>query len=266
MEAMFGERFGVTILGSGSKGNATLVHRGKDAVLIDAGFSCREFKRRLEASGLPSDLRIHGILVTHEHTDHANGIRLVSQKFDAPIYATSKCASVLRQRYNIDFGINLIAPGGSFQLSQFQVMPFTIPHDSVDPVAFTLAFDGYKVGIATDIGNANNVVAYELRNCDVLVLESNHDLNMLAGSQRPWPLKQRIMGNMGHLSNESTCKLLERVMCPNLRHLVLAHISSECNSCDKARCCVENCLVQLSRTDIELSIATQDEPVDTIWL
>ncbi|MBP5638791.1 MAG: MBL fold metallo-hydrolase [Victivallales bacterium] len=257
---------GITILGSGSKGNATIIHRGKDAIMIYAGFNKKEFLRRYEAAGLPDDLQIHAILVTHEHTDHICGLRLLAQHFGAQIYATSKCAECLKSRFKVQSRFNLIAAGGGFPLCGFNVTPFSIPHDAVDPIAYTILANNRKIGIATDLGLANTLVSYELKDCDVLVIESNHDLNMLAASQRPWNLKQRIMGNMGHLSNAAAATLLEQVICPNTHHLVLAHLSSECNEPQIAREAACSCLHRLHRDDIDLNIAMQDMPLSTIWL
>lgn len=257
---------GVTILGSGSKGNATLIHCGHDAILIDAGFSRSEFKKRMALAQLPQDLQIRAILVTHEHADHVKGLRVCSEALNVPVYATRRCADSLRSHDSKLDNFMLIAPGGAFSLYNFNIVPFSIPHDAVDPVAFTVTCGNYKVGVATDVGNGNNLVAYELRDCDTLVLESNHDLNMLAASQRPWPLKQRIMGNQGHLSNVAAADLLQKVITHHLQHLVLAHISHECNRPEIAFDCTAKRLAQLDRKDIELSVADQDQPLQTVWL
>ena len=260
------QHIGITILGSGSKGNATIIHRGKDAIMIDAGFNKTEFLRRYAAAGLPADLNIHAIMVTHEHTDHVCGLRLLAQYFNAQIYATSKCADCLKARQKIQARFNLIAAGGNFSLCGFTITPFAVPHDAVDPIAYTVSVDNRKIGIATDFGLPNTVVSYELKNCDALVVESNHDLNMLAASQRPWTLKQRILSNMGHLSNIATTTLLEQVICEKTHHLVLAHLSSECNAPEIARNAACECLHRLHRDDIDLAIAMQDSPTETIWI
>ena len=257
---------GITILGSGSKGNATIVHRGTDAILIDAGFNKTEFLRRFQAAGLPEDLHIHAIMVTHEHTDHICGLRLLAKHFNAQIYATRKCADCLKARYKVESRFNLIAPGGNFSLCGFSITPFTVPHDAVDPIAYTISANDRKIGIATDFGIANTVVSYELKNCDALVIESNHDLNMLAASQRPWTLKQRILSNMGHLSNVATSTLLEQVVCQRTHHLILAHLSSECNAPELARNAACDCLHKLHRDDIDLAVALQDAPLPTVWI
>ena len=257
---------GITILGSGSKGNATIIHHGKDAIMIDAGFNRTEFLRRYAASGLPEDLHIHAIMVTHEHTDHVCGLRLLAKHFNAQIYATSKCAECLKATQKIDTRFNLITPGGDFSLCGFSITPFSVPHDAVDPIAYTVTVNDRKIGVATDFGLPNTIVSYELKNCDALVIESNHDLNMLAASQRPWNLKQRILSNMGHLSNVSTSTLLEQVICEKTHHLILAHLSSECNAPEIARNTACDCLHKLHRDDIDLAIAMQDSPTETIWL
>ncbi|NLG15673.1 MAG: MBL fold metallo-hydrolase [Lentisphaerae bacterium] len=256
---------GVTILGSGSSGNATIVHCGDEGIVIDAGFSFREFKKRYKQSGLPKDLKLRGILVTHEHADHVKGLRVCSNELDIPIFATRMCADVLRMRDDQFGQMSLIAAGGHFSLGGFEVVPFSVPHDANDPVGYVICRGSCRVGIATDVGNANNTVKYELRNCDTLVLESNHDLNMLAASQRPWSLKQRIMGSRGHLSNVATAELLGSILGENTRNVILAHISRECNKPEIAMDNARKQLEQMGRNDINLTYATQENPLETIW-
>lgn len=258
------DRLGVTLLGSGSKGNATLIHCGKDAIMIDAGFSARETAKRIKMLGLEY-LDIHGILVTHEHEDHVRGLRVCSQLFDAPIFTTSKCASVLRYRDDKIGQVSTFAAGGTFQIGIFTICPFSIPHDANDPVAFTVFCNNAKIAVATDIGYISSSVKYQLRSCDIMVIESNHDLNMLAASDRPWSLKQRIMGRQGHLSNDSSQQLLESTVSDCTQHVVLAHLSHECNKYEIAQACAEEGLKHLMRQDIKLDIALQDKPIPTVW-
>ena len=257
---------GVTVLGSGSSGNATIVHCGGEGVLIDAGFSFREFIRRFRESGLADSVRLRAILVTHEHDDHVKGLRVCADNLELPVFTTRKCADVLRRRDSKIGHFSLIAPGGMFSVGSFSILPFSIPHDAVDPVAFVIRKDEFKIGVATDLGNGNHVVQYELQGCDTLVLESNHDLNLLAASSRPWPLKQRIMGPQGHLSNDASSQLLSKIIAQNTRNVILAHISHECNKVEIAQECAHKCLCSCNRDDVTLTIADQDTPIPTAWL
>jgi len=255
---------GVTVLGSGSKGNATLVHCGNQAIMIDAGLSFKELSARIKACGL-EQLSINGILVTHEHTDHIKGLRVCSEKLEAPVYATRGSAIAIR---DIDAKMGQMAtfaPGSSFDIGDFTVCPFLVSHDANEPVAFTIYCRDVKIGIATDVGYVSSGVEYSLKNCDMLVVESNHDLNMLAASTRPWTLKQRIMGRQGHLSNDASGQLLERIVSEKTHDIVLAHISRECNTTEKAHETAVAALDTIRRDDISLSIAEQERPHDTVW-
>ena len=256
---------GITVLGSGSRGNCTLVHCGNDAIMVDAGFSAKETLRRMKLAGL-ENMRIRAILVTHEHADHVKGLRVCSEALDAPVFASMKCAQMMRCKDDRLHQMATFAPGGQFDIGSITVCPFSVPHDACDPVAFSFICGDSKFAIATDIGYASSMVEYELQDCDTIVLESNHDLNMLAASSRPWSLKQRIMGRQGHLSNDASMQLLADVLSQRTRHVVLAHLSSECNREDIARSSAEHCLEALDRNDVTLDIASQDRPMATIWL
>lgn len=257
-------RLGVTVLGSGSKGNSTLIHCGSDAIMIDAGFSARETVRRMNAVELKG-LNIHGILVTHEHEDHIRGLRVCAELFDAPIFATRICATCLRYRDPKIGQMTTFAPGGAFDIGCFTVCPFSIPHDANDPVAYAVYCGDYKIAVATDVGYVSAGVEYQLRDCDTMVVESNHDLNMLAASNRPWSLKQRIMGRHGHLSNEASQQLLEKTVADKTRHVILAHLSHECNTREIAERCALDGLSNLRRNDISLAVAMQESPLGTVW-
>ncbi len=258
------EPLGITVLGSGSHGNALLIHCGGAGILVDAGFSLKELRRRLQAAGLPESM-IRGIIVTHEHNDHISGLRVCANHFQVPVYMTRKCADVLRHR-DADLGqLSLFAPGGAFSISSFDIEPFSIPHDANDPVAFVVHCGPCKIGVVTDLGYAGSTVEYQLRQCNTIVLESNHDLNLLAASKRPWPLKQRIMGRHGHLSNDACVELLQRVVDSCTRNIILAHLSQECNRPDIVEKTARRGLAKIARPDIELTIAAQDHPSTTVW-
>ena len=259
-------RLGVTILASGSSGNCTIVHYGNQAVMIDAGLSGREMQRRFRQCRCLEGIEIQGILVTHEHTDHISGLRTCSEKLEAPISATANCARTIRAKDSKIKQMATFAAGGSFDIGPFSVTSFSIPHDANDPVAFIITVNEQRIGIATDVGYVSSTVEYRLNGCDALVLESNHDINMLVASARPWSLKQRIMGRNGHLSNDSSAQLLEKIISPNTRKIVLAHLSHECNTQEKALECAGQAIHELRRNDILLTVAQQEVPLETVWL
>lgn len=257
---------GVTVLGSGSKGNCTVIHYGRQAIMIDAGLSYRETQKRICASPCLDGVEFQGILVTHEHGDHMSGLRLCSEKLEAPIYATLPCTRAIRDKDpKIRQVANFVA-GGRFTVGPFTITPFSIPHDANDPVGYVISVDEWRVGVATDIGYASSTVEYQLKECNALVLESNHDMNMLAASNRPWTTKQRIMSRDGHLSNVSTAELLERIVSQQTRNIVLAHISLDCNTQEKALECAWQALSTLHRHDVALTAARQDNPLETVWI
>lgn len=258
------EKIGVTVLSSGSRSNAVVIHSGQSAVLIDAGLSWRELSRRMKECGLAAEC-IRAILVTHEHADHIRGLRVCADQLNVPVFASRLCAEKLRG-IDLKLGqLTIFAPGEEFALADFSVLPFAVQHDAVDPVGYVVRYASLKVGVAIDVGTAGRLTEFQLRTCDTLVVESNHDLNMLAASTRPWPVKQRIISPFGHLSNEQTHDLLGKVIAENTRNIILAHISQECNSTQLAESAARRKLTELGREDIRLFTASQDTPLATVW-
>jgi len=261
---MSGDGIGITVLGSGSGGNCTIIQYGGTAIMVDAGFSARETQLRMQMAGL-AGLRIDAILVTHEHDDHIKGLRVCANALDAPIFASMRCAQSMRSKDDRLRQMATFAPGGSFELGSITVCPFSIPHDTCDPVAFSFICGDRKIAVATDIGYASSMVEYQLRECTAMVLESNHDINMLAASSRPWHLKQRILSRQGHLSNDASAQLLADVASDCTRHVILAHISRECNQEKLALEKAQECLNSIDRQDIALQTAHQNRPIPTLW-
>ena len=260
-----GERMGITVLGSGSRGNATVIHTDDDAILIDAGFSSRELRNRMVRCGI-DEKKVRAILVTHEHSDHVRGLRVCAQQLGVPVYANRGTAEILRSRDDKLGSLTIFASGSPFGVGRFTIEPFTIPHDAYDPVAFVVKLGPIKLGIATDLGHVNSLVSHQLRGCDALVVESNHDIAMLRNSDRTWSLKQRILGRHGHLSNDDGLELLRKVLHGRTRHVIMAHASSECNEYGLVEGGARRCLAELGREDIELHVATQDEGARTVWV
>ena len=218
-------------LGSGSKGNATLVEDNSCCILIDCGFSVRETERRLSLQGCPAE-DLTAILVTHEHSDHIRGAIPLAKKYNLPVYMTAGAA---RTQQSIQCDVNLIQSDTEFQCGTLSVMPVSVPHDAKEPVQFILSNGKHRLGVLTDLGHISNHVAEQYKNCDGLLLEANHDPLMLANGPYPQSLKQRVGGDWGHLNNYQSRQLLEHIETGRLQHLVLGHISEQNNQVDKVR-------------------------------
>ena len=217
----------ITILGSGSSGNATLVSDGETRVLVDVGLSGRETARRLRECGLEPD-RVSAIVISHEHGDHCRGLVPFVKSLGVPVFMTANAlaASAIELEPR---RVEQIRSGIPFDINGIQFTPFDVPHDAADPIAFTIERRGVKAGIVVDLGYISNLVAERLRGCDCVVLESNHDLQMLRVGPYPWALKQRVMSRRGHLSNESVARYLANEFDGRARHVVLAHLSRKNN-------------------------------------
>ena len=219
----------LTILGSGSSGNCAYVETEETRVIIDAGFSLRQIRQRLAAIGrVPENLT--GILLTHEHHDHVQGVAALSQKLEIPVYCNRPTREAVEEQSRTRLDCRMFNTGASFELGDLLVDSFTIPHDAQEPVGYLLRTPAGNIGIVTDLGHTTRLVLERIRSAQVLILESNHDVKMLQDCpHRPWSLKQRILGRHGHLSNEAAADAVEQIVSANLRHLYLGHISRECN-------------------------------------
>jgi phosphoribosyl 1,2-cyclic phosphodiesterase len=222
------------ILGSGSSGNATVIWSESTALLIDAGLSAREVGRRLELAGKPlSDVR--AVCVSHEHSDHTTGLRVLHQRHGLELYGNAGTVDALRQNEELrDLPWKIFSTGQPFVVGDLTVHPFSVPHDAYEPVGFTVTCGEVRAAVVTDIGLPTTLVRQRLRDCQVIVLESNHDERLLQESPRPWSLKQRISGRQGHLSNTRAAALLAEIATPALQQVYLAHLSDECNRADLA--------------------------------
>jgi len=218
----------VCLLASGSRGNSTLIEADGCRLLIDAGLSGIETERRLENIGLTGE-DLHGILVTHEHHDHVGGIGPLARRFDLPVLIDHKTHAALPKLGKID-GLHHFTAGETFSFQNLSISSFSTTHDAVNPVGFTIESGEGKIGFATDLGMPTRLVAQQLKDCRVLILEANHDEQMLQDGSYPWDLKQRIRSRHGHLSNMESCSLLKEICWPGLEALFLAHLSEE-NNC-----------------------------------
>ncbi len=218
-----------SVLGSGSKGNCTYVESGPAAILIDAGFSGIETKRRLESIGIDIST-ISAILVTHEHGDHTKGVGILSRKYQIPVLANAKTKKAAGQHLEKLYAYQEFKTGTSLQFQNLTIHPFSINHDTADPVGFTVSNHNSTLGYCTDTGMVSRLIHHRLSQCNGLILECNHDLNMLKNGPYPISLQQRIRSKNGHLSNPDTMQFLHDLIHDQLSHIVLAHIS-ESNNC-----------------------------------
>lgn len=221
----------ISILGSGSAGNATLIVAGETRVLIDCGLSGRETIKRIQAVG-EDPSRLDAIVLTHEHGDHARGLAMLSKMLDVRVYAASATleACGLGEKLKTIRRGEELASARDFAVGDLQFHPFAIPHDAADPLAFTVRANGCKMGIAVDLGYINQVAAQQLRGCDALIIEANHEIEMLKMCTfYPWALKQRIMGRHGHTSNTEMARFLREDFDGKAEHIVLAHLSQNTN-------------------------------------
>ncbi|HET9441575.1 MAG TPA: MBL fold metallo-hydrolase [Longimicrobiales bacterium] len=254
----------VTVLGSGSEGNATLVEGDGVALLIDAGFSGRDLEQRIESVGVPIS-SLAGIVVTHDHGDHTRGMGILARRFGVPLYLTEKtrnaCAALLSGKEKIE----LYASSQSFRIGPFEIQPFLTVHDAADPVAIAVEHKptGARLGIATDLGRPTASVRASLRNCHMLVLEANHDEAMLWNGPYPWSVKQRIASSHGHLSNRAAADLARELFHPGLGAVVLAHLSAHCNSAGVALQIPEKVLDRLGFKGT-LQVAPQNKPMEPV--
>lgn len=229
-------------LASGSKGNSIYVGSQRTKLLIDAGLSAKATKERLSLINV--DLGdIDAILITHEHTDHILGLKMLAYKMGIPVFANGETAKGIVNCFQGSPKFKIFSTGETFEFGDMEIHPFSIQHDTLDPVAFTIKIDSLKLGFCADLGFASTLVQNQLRNCDYLYLEANHEPSMVHASARPMVYKQRVLSRTGHLSNEACGQLLSEVAHPKLKHVHLAHLSSECNSKEKALSVVQSHLI-----------------------
>jgi phosphoribosyl 1,2-cyclic phosphodiesterase len=229
------------MLASGSRGNCTIVSSSRTKILVDAGISCRETFKRMKAQG-DDPHSLAAILITHEHCDHIYGLATLGKKLRIPVFMTGATHQAWARALRNEKGekpqlekFERFESGHRFQVGDIEVKPFTIPHDAADPVGFTFRAEGIKVGVATDLGYLPVSVRDHLRGCDVLVLESNHDLEMLRVGPYPWSVKQRVMSRVGHLSNGALADFFSSDYDNSAAFVVLAHLSEHNNHPEIAR-------------------------------
>ncbi len=229
----------VATLASGSKGNSTYIGDHRRGVLVDCGLSTKQILARMEQLGL-GDARIDAVLLTHEHNDHVGACRVLDDRLlqrqgqRVPFHMTAGTDMGLSKRVRPTERVR-VASGVPFQVGAFTIEPFTVPHDTRDPVAYAVQLGDLRCGVITDLGRSTRLVERMVSQLDICVLEFNHDHEMLMDGPYPWHLKQRVRGQHGHLSNDQAAALLRQGASAKLRHLVLAHLSDDNNEPDVAR-------------------------------
>ena len=232
-------------LSSGSSGNASFLEAGGVRMLIDAGLTGKQLIELLHEIDIAART-IDAILVTHEHSDHIRGVGVLSRKFDIPVYADAECFSSMRATTGDIAARNMrvFEPDRAFYIQSVRVLPFSTPHDCAHPVGYAIEAEGKKVSVMTDIGHVTGVMLDAVAGSDLLLLEANHDVDMLKSGPYPFYLKQRILSKNGHLSNEDAGRALLALFGRGVRNCILGHLSRENNTPDLARITVEGVLAE----------------------
>ena len=255
-----------SVLGSGSKGNSTYVRSGATSLLIDAGFSGVEIERRMESIGA-DPARLSAIIVTHEHGDHVQGVGVLSRKYQLPVFANRPTCEAGGKYFEKLFKFEEFLTGVKFYLNNLCVHPFAINHDTADPVGFTIDDGAASLGYCTDTGMVSRLIHHHLSHCDSLILECNHDLEMLRNGHYPPSVQQRIRSKNGHLANPQAIEFIKKLVNPQLSRVVLAHISESNNRHSIVGDTVKQLHKDLKNIPdcsplFSIAIATQEDPTE----
>ncbi|MFW6269050.1 MAG: MBL fold metallo-hydrolase [Bacillota bacterium] len=252
----------ISVLASGSSGNSILIASKKRTILIDAGLSGKELVKRINKCDI-NEGSIDAILVTHEHSDHIKGAGILSRKLDLPVYANrltwqeaESCMGKIKKENKKIFE-------EEFMIGDLGIIPYQISHDAEDPVGYIIHYKNKKIGIATDMGCVTEEVKSRLQDLDFLILEANHDLEMLMTGSYPYYLKQRIKGEEGHLSNDATADLIPKLVNGKCPHILLAHLSKDNNRKEVAYITIKNILEENNLKigeNLKLDFTYRDKP------
>lgn len=251
-------------IASGSSGNCSYIGSQTTGVLVDAGISGKKIEQGLSSIGVdPHDLK--GLLITHEHSDHIRGVGVLARKYEIPIYATAETINAMLKSSSIgripEGLFRFVKPDCSFFIEDIEVNPFSISHDAANPVCYTFHSGNKKIGYATDLGKYDDYIVNHLKDSDLLFLEANHDVNMLMVGAYPYYLKQRILGDHGHLSNDLSAKLICELLHDKLKNIILAHLSKENNYEALAYETVAQSVAEQAGLNApEITVANRDEP------
>ncbi len=250
----------LSVLGSGSKGNATWISNGIDSFLIDAGFCGRELDERL--AKINQTLRaVKAVVITHDHGDHINGAGVVARNANAPVWIHARNLIKLKKRLGKRVEFRYFTPLMPFMIGTMAITPFDTPHDATHSSGFIIEQDGVKIGYATDVGFPEPSVIAALKSCDILVIESNHDEELLRTGPYPPILQERIRSDSGHLSNRQTAEILTAVRHEGLKKVILIHLSGENNDPTLA---LSNAKEVLNGYTTEIVLSMQDQPTELI--
>ena len=256
----------ICVLASGSAANCIYISSDTTRILVDAGLSGKETARRLEELNIKCD-DIHAVCVTHEHDDHRNALKVLHERHQIALYANAGTVDALKRYPKLQqLQWHVFTTGEVFTVGDLALEPFSVPHDSFDPVGFRVSYGERRVGIVTDMGMATGLVREKLRGCHALIIESNHDVEMLRHSQRPWALKQRIMGRQGHLSNAQAGELVADVADAQLTHVFLVHLSEDCNRKEVATSTIKRSIHDAGHTGVEVLMTYSDRISEMVTL
>ncbi|MBN2418800.1 MAG: MBL fold metallo-hydrolase [Deltaproteobacteria bacterium] len=248
-----------SVLASGSKGNACYVETENTRLLIDAGLSCRDLIYRMESVGLEAS-RLDAIIITHEHSDHVKGAGPISRKFNSTVYSNSSTIKRCKRAIGNTCINDRLRTGESIIINDITIQTFAKDHDAVDPIGLIVCSNGSRLGILTDVGESTSLMEDALLGCTGILLEFNHDIEMLDNGPYPYYLKKRIKGSKGHLSNEQAGLLLKRLSHKSLKHIVLAHLSEVNNTPEKALAKALESLSECNMENIQVHVSYQDCP------
>lgn len=224
--------FKITPIASGSSGNCICLSKDDSAILIDAGVSKKKIEEGLKSADiLPENVK--GLFVTHEHSDHIKGLGVFTRKYEIPVFATSRTIDYMLNSGTLgkvnEKMFHSVSPDSNLALEGFELRPFSVSHDAVDPVAYRVKAEDSACAVVTDLGYYDDYILDNLTDLDAVYLEANHDVYMLQTGPYPYSLKQRIWGNRGHLSNETAGQLLSKILSPKLKNVILGHLSNDNN-------------------------------------
>jgi phosphoribosyl 1,2-cyclic phosphodiesterase len=253
-----------TILGSGSGGNCAYLEAGETRLLIDAGFSARQIRLRLASIGRAPE-GLSGVLITHEHGDHIQGLGVLCGKLGIPVYANRMTRDAIGRVCPTRMDFRVFETGSGFVVGEVEVQSFSVPHDAMDPVGYVLGTTAGNLGFLTDLGHVTKLVMERVRTSRVLVLEANHDMRLLQDDlKRPWSTKQRILSRHGHLSNDAAAEVAAELAPSGVGTIYLGHLSRDCNRPELARATVEKRLAAMGATQVRIENTSQEEPCATL--
>ena len=254
----------ICVLASGSSGNCIYAGTGSTHILIDAGMSGRETLNRLEQVGVKL-AEITAVCLTHEHSDHIAGLGVLHSRHGIALYANAGTIEAVGKDEKLrGLPWRVFSTGSLFSIGDLTLEPFSVSHDAYEPVGFVVACGPVRVGVVTDIGVSTHLVRERLKHCRALVVESNHDEQLLADARRPWPLKQRIAGRQGHLSNQHAAELIAGISGTELNRVFLAHLSADCNRPELALKTTQMALLRQGHSRVQVELTYPDR-ISEVW-